>query len=86
MNDRLVIQGLDDLVPRCGTHKPVDWDHGALALDALQLATSEDLLAALLDALVEADAAKKIVELLLKHELLFDEIVEWQLRSGETGE
>lgn len=77
MSGKVIIAEVASLMEYRGSCAPslVEFRHGEFAVDALGLATSGELFAVLRPLVGEA-VAKSIVEPLLEHGLLFDEIID----------
>lgn len=87
MPDKVVIRDLGAMQEHKGGFGPseAEFEFGNLAVDVLGHATAEDMLSAL-RLLVPIETAKAIVEMLLDNGLLFDTLLEADLRNGEADD
>ncbi len=83
MSSRIVIADVATLMQYRGSCAPslVDFRYGDFAVDAIGLATAEDLLASLRKS-ISLKSAKMLVEHLLDLGLIFDNIIESKLSDG----
>lgn len=87
MPDKLIVRDLGTIQEHKGGFGPseVEFDYGSVAVDAIGHATAEEMLASL-RLLLPVETAKAIVEILLDSGLLFDTLLEADLRSIQSEE